>query len=106
MKIKNVTITNFRGIRSFSYDCSSSLNVFAGVNGAGKSTVLCAVNILLGWLISRLRNAKGRGYNLLDADITRDCDYCLLQIEVLYSNSSLKIEIKAKRLFVASQRVL
>ncbi len=93
MEIKNITITNFRGIRSFSSECSSSLNVFAGVNGAGKSTVLCAVNILLGWLISRLRNVKGRGYNLVDTDITRGCDYCLLQIVVTYKGQEISWQL-------------
>ncbi len=89
MNIKNITIENFRGVRNFSCDCSSSLNVFAGINGAGKSTVLCAVDILMGWLISRLRNAKGRGYNLVDSDITQGCDHCLLKIVVSYKGEEI-----------------
>lgn len=93
MNIKNITIENFRGVRNFSYGCSASLNVFAGVNGAGKSTVLCAVDILLGWLISRLRNAKGRGYNLTDADITGGCDYCLLKIVVSYRGQDVSWQL-------------
>lgn len=105
MEIKNVTITNFRGVRSFSYDCSSSLNVFAGVNGAGKSTVLCAVNILLGWLISRLRNAKGRGYNLLDADITKGYDYCLLQIVVSYRGQTISWQLYKQKSSVRTKPV-
>lgn len=105
MEIKSVTIVNFRGVKSFSCDCSSSLNVFAGVNGAGKSTVLCAVNILLGWLISRLRNAKGRGYNLVDTDITRDREYCLLRIEVLYKGQNVSWQLYKQRSNVRTKPV-
>lgn len=97
MEIKNVKIVNFRGIGNFSCDCSSSLNAFAGVNGAGKSTVLCAVDILLGWFVSRLRNAKGRGYNLVDADIKRGCDYCLLQITVSYKGQRVSWQLYKQR---------
>lgn len=105
MEIKNITITNFRGVRDFSCDCSSSLNVFAGVNGAGKSTVLCAVNIMLGWLISRLRNAKGRGYNLLDTDITRGYDYCLLQIVISYRGQNVSWQLYKQKSNVRTKPV-
>ncbi len=105
MEIKHITIANFRGVKNFSCDCSSSLNVFAGVNGAGKSTVLCAVDILLGWLISRLRNAKGRGYNLTDTDITRGCDYCLLQIEVLYRGQSVSWQLYKQKSSVRTKPI-
>ncbi len=105
MEIKNITITNFRGIRSFSCECSSSLNVFAGVNGAGKSTVLCAVNILLGWLISRLRNVKGRGYNLVDTDIMRGYDYCLLQIVVSYKGQNVSWQLYKQKSSVRTKPI-
>lgn len=105
MEIKHITIANFRGVKNFSFDCSSSLNVFAGVNGAGKSTVLCAVDILLGWLISRLRNAKGRGYNLADTDITRGCDYCLLQIEVSYRGQSVSWQLYKQKSSVRTKPI-
>lgn len=105
MNINTITIENFRGVKSFSYDCSSSLNVFAGVNGAGKSTVLCAVDILLGWMISRLRNAKGRGYNLVDADITKGCDYCLLHIEVSYKGEVVTWQLYKQRSSVRTKPI-
>ena len=80
MKIAYVKIENFRGIRSLHIECGARVNVFAGENGAGKSTVIDALRFLLSWMIARIKNMKGRGSTLLDSDISRDADYCLLEI--------------------------
>lgn len=43
MKVKWLDIENFRGIRKMRIDFHPQLNVFAGKNGAGKTTVLNAL---------------------------------------------------------------
>ncbi|MDR1053977.1 MAG: AAA family ATPase, partial [Planctomycetaceae bacterium] len=47
MYIKSLSIENFRGIREMSLELHSRLNVFIGVNGSGKSSVLDAMKYLL-----------------------------------------------------------
>lgn len=80
MKISHINIENFRGIELFELSDCSKLNVIAGINGAGKSSILVAIKILLSWLIARIRNAKGNGIAINDSDITKGKDFCLLKI--------------------------
>lgn len=57
MKIKNVSIKNFRGIKEFDAPVEfGALNFFIGDNGTGKTTLLEAVNFCLssGYVASRL----------------------------------------------------
>lgn len=80
MKVKRIEIRNFRGIRQFNYEIFSDINVIAGTNGAGKSSLLDAMKILFSWLIARIRNAKGKGIDIEDEDITKGEKYCFLRI--------------------------
>lgn len=82
MKIESLRIENFRSIRMLEASNMSKLNVIAGINGSGKSSILTATKILLSWLIARLRNAKGNGIAITDADITNGESYCLLKIKL------------------------
>lgn len=80
MYIKSLKIENFRSVTNFNYDCAKNMNVLVGINGAGKSTILHAVDILMSWLIARLKNVNGKGNALLDDDITYGKDYCRLEL--------------------------
>ena len=80
MKIKYVYIENFRGIQQLEIADFAQLNVITGINGAGKSSILNAIKILLSWLIARIRNANGKGISITDTDITNGKSFCLLKI--------------------------
>lgn len=82
MKIEELYIENFRGIRKLELNNLANLNVIAGINGAGKSSVLMAIKMLLSWLIARIRNQKGNGMSIKDQDITHGKNYCLLKIKM------------------------
>lgn len=82
MKIEHIYIENFRCIKKLDISGFSNINVIAGVNGSGKSSVLAAVKILLSWLIARIRNAKGNGITITDTDITNGATFCLLKIRM------------------------
>lgn len=45
-----------------------NINVFVGVNGSGKSTILNSIAISLSWLINRIQrdNASGKHIDELD----------------------------------------
>ena len=70
MKIEELYIENFRGVHKLEVKDLAYLNVIAGLNGAGKSSVLTAIKTLLSWLIARIRNQKGNGISIKDKDIT------------------------------------
>lgn len=82
MKIKDIHIQNFRGIDALSIvDADPHMNLIVGINGAGKTSVLDALAMLLSWLIARMRssNAKGILPNELDVKIDSK-DPCYLSI--------------------------
>jgi len=67
--INRIIINNFRSIENLTIECGRSINVFAGVNGAGKSTVLHAILINLSWLKARMRGTSARGMMIDFSDI-------------------------------------
>lgn len=82
MKIKHLTIENFRTIERLDIDCSANVNAFIGDNGAGKSTVLEAITLLYSWLNVRFISSKGRGRVIRKEDVRMGSSYCYLSIEV------------------------
>lgn len=56
MKLRSLTLSNFRGIRDLTLEFSDHVNVLAGVNGAGKTAILDCAAIML----SRLYVQAGR----------------------------------------------
>lgn len=81
MKIRHLTIENFRAIERLDFDCSGNVNAFIGDNGAGKSTVLEAIALLYSWLNARLSSPKGKGRMLRKEDVRIGSEYCFLSIE-------------------------
>ncbi|MEB3283531.1 MAG: AAA family ATPase [Lyngbya sp.] len=55
MRVKQLKITSFRGIRdlTLTFD-QQNLTVFIGINGVGKSSILDCIAILLSWLLARI----------------------------------------------------
>lgn len=58
------------------------MNLFAGENGAGKSTVLQALRYLMSWYVARVLNRDGRGLVLQQRDITQGQPFCRLIIRL------------------------
>jgi len=68
--IDKLTLSNYRGATHLEVDLHPKLNVFYGVNGSGKSTVLDAAAIMLSWVVSRIRHAGTSGRPIQEEDIT------------------------------------
>ena len=83
MKIKDIHIQNFRGIEDIKIlDADPQMNLIVGVNGAGKTSILDAMAILLSWLIARMRSTNAKGASINEADIKIGSkEPCLLSIE-------------------------
>ena len=83
MRVKKLKIENFRGIRNLDLSFEDSeMVVFAGINGAGKTTVLVAMQYLFSWYVARLKNSRGKGLQLDESDITNGQPYCFIEIEI------------------------
>jgi len=70
MRINKIELQNYRGIHNLSLDLDKKLNIFYGVNGSGKSTVLESIVIMLSWFVNRLRQAGTSGRPILANNIT------------------------------------
>lgn len=82
MRVKHISISNYRAVRNLEYSCAEGMNVFVGVNGAGKSTLLYAICTLLSWFVGKVKNAEGRGVVLTDYDISKGADFCRLTLHM------------------------
>ncbi|RKT43973.1 AAA family ATPase [Thiocapsa rosea] len=69
MYIEQLKLERFRGAQNLLLDFDERLNVFVGVNGAGKSSVLDAVALLLSWLVNRIKSSSGSGRPIKEMDI-------------------------------------
>ncbi len=81
MEIRTLRITNYRGVTSLKLDLHKRLNVFYGVNGSGKSTMLDAVAVMLSWVVSRLRFARSSGRPIIEPEISNGKSFSTIEIE-------------------------
>lgn len=70
MIVTKLDISNFRGIEQISFTPDTQLNLFMGNNGAGKTSILKSLSILLSWMVARIRVQNGKG-SLIDLDDIR-----------------------------------
>ncbi len=66
MKLKSVKLQNFRAIGELELSLHPQLTVFVGNNADGKTTLLDAIAIGLGAILTRLPNTKGRNFGKYD----------------------------------------
>ncbi len=81
MRLETLQITNFRGIHSMTIPFHPKMNVLVGVNGAGKSTVLDALAILLSRFVTLVRSGKNSGKDIAAADISAGREFSALRLQ-------------------------
>ncbi|NDV63735.1 AAA family ATPase [Bacteroides sp. 224] len=82
MKVKSLKIRNFKGVENLEIKAHDKINVIVGVNGAGKSTVLQALNHLFSWYTARMKSVNGKGIGIGAQDINIHAGETLLEIEL------------------------
>jgi len=87
MKINRLEIENFRGIREMEIDFDPRLNLFTGVNGAGKSSIVHCLAILISRLTQRILSGKDEGRSFTEDDVRQG---------EKYTRSTIHVEIKNK----------
>ena len=71
MKLKSITLQNFKGIEKLNIDLEGKTTVIFGINGVGKSTILRSVDLLYANIIAKLiGNGKKRSAELEYEDIS------------------------------------
>ena len=60
MKIRDIAIDHFRGIGNVYIErLDQHMNLFVGINGAGKSSILDAISLVFSWYVARMLSVKG-----------------------------------------------
>lgn len=85
VKIKKLNLTNYRDAQNLSLELNPKLNVFIGVNGSGKSTVLDAIDIMLSWITSRINYSNASGRSINENDITNGKPTASIQLSCVTS---------------------
>lgn len=82
MHIEQLTLSQFRGAKHLPLVLHDRMNVFVGMNGAGKSSLLDASAILLSWLINRIKTASASGRPISEADIQNGAAHASLSVKL------------------------
>lgn len=91
MRVKRLEINDFRGIRKqvFTFE-DTQTTVLVGGNGAGKSSVLDCLAILLSRFIWRIRRSTGTGRYFTDYDINNLSDETYNRAVVSYEQQEIE----------------
>jgi len=79
MKIDKIKIDNYKSILELDIEFNPKLNVFIGVNGAGKTTILDSITIALSWLINRIQRENTSGKHISESDIRNNTPYSSIE---------------------------
>lgn len=90
MIIEKMKLCNFRAADKITLEFSEKLNLFVGVNGSGKSTILDALSICLSWLVKRVERSKGRGRHISDLSIRSGQPQGYLDLHVSEDDTSYR----------------
>lgn len=82
MKIKSLSLLNFRGIEKVSVDFTQRTTAFVGINGVGKSTVLDAIAIAISQLTWRINGHAQKARPIAVDDIRHGADFARIEITV------------------------
>ena len=87
MKLRSLTLSNFRGIRDLTLEFSDHVNVLVGVNGAGKTAILDCAAIMLSRLVGRIRSTHGTGRFFVESDISNGAAETRNRIDITFRGS-------------------
>ena len=82
MKIKQLELCNIRGFKKLKFDFSERLNLFVGINGSGKSTVLDSMAIALSWLVNRIEREGANAKRITEMSLRNEEPSGYIEIHV------------------------
>ncbi len=96
LHIKTLELSNFRCFKALTLPLHPRLNVFFGENGSGKSSILEAINILLGNIIAALGNNTAVKTNFAYEDILNTSNNASIGL-ALYDNDTIVFGLQGSK---------
>lgn len=94
MKIKSLHLRAFRGIEDMVLDFDDHLNVIAGENGVGKSTILDAVSMILSGLFHKIGFIDHKKTHAPDSSDTKvGHDRCEILAKMVFFGSEIEVYV-------------
>lgn len=90
MHIEKLHLSHFRGAKALTLELQPQLNVFAGMNGEGKSSILDATAILLSWLVNRIKHSNSSGRPIPEQDIQNGTSSANLSLSCRFDTESFE----------------
>ena len=97
MKVTKLNLKNFRDAQALSLELNPKLNVFVGVNGSGKSTVLDAIAIMLSWPVKRIIRSGASGSSIIENDITNGKSSSSVQLSCEIDSKTIEWKLSKNR---------
>jgi predicted ATP-binding protein involved in virulence len=97
MKVKRLSLLNFRGIKSLTVDFTERTTAFAGVNGVGKSSLLDALAIGLSQLTWRINSHPSKSRPIALDDIRHGAGFARIELTVELRGSELSWAVVINR---------
>jgi len=97
MKVTKLNLKNFRDAQALSLELNPKLNVFVGVNGSGKSTVLDAIAIMLSWPVKRIIRLGASGSSIIENDITNGKSSSSIQLSCEIDSKTIEWKLSKNR---------
>lgn len=88
MKVKRLAIDSFRGFDNLNLELNQNQpTVFIGINGAGKSTILDCLAILLSLLTTKIENSQNSSLSFNETDIKNGSQSTHTEIAISFNDS-------------------
>lgn len=97
MRLDKITLRNFRSADNLEIKFHASLNVFYGVNGAGKTTILDACAVMLSWVSNRIKRSGASGRPFSEDDIKNGQSSLLISLSLVDRKKDHSWEIVKNR---------
>jgi len=97
MKIKTLSLRNFRSAENLHLEFHGTMNVFLGANGSGKSTIQDAIAVMLSWAVNRLKHAGASGRPITESDITNGTSASSIQIDCIDDEQNIIWKLVKRR---------
>ena len=95
MKLTSLSLTHFRGFERLDIDFHERVNVIAGINGVGKSSVLQALRILLSRGLPEITGVKIPAIDFADEDVQEGKETAL--VSCVLESGAQKYQMTAQR---------